>query len=102
MVNKRIRMLGLGLLVGGLLLAGAIEAFFVEPDWIKIRPLSINSPSTIRLVHISDLHYKGDQTYLLPLIGALVAPFAVGRYQNGLYSTPAGPLHVSCHVLISV
>jgi hypothetical protein len=38
-------------------------------------------------------HSHGGQVRL-PLVGAPVVPFDVGKYQRGLYSTPAGPLYV--------
>jgi hypothetical protein len=42
-------------------------------------------------------HSHGGQVRL-PFIGAPVVPFDVGKYQRGLYSTPAGPLYVGTGV----
>jgi predicted MPP superfamily phosphohydrolase len=39
-------------------------------------------------------HSHGGQVRL-PLLGALIVPYGVDRYDAGLYSTPSGPLHVS-------
>jgi len=39
-------------------------------------------------------HSHGGQVRL-PFIGALVVPFGVGKYDLGLFETPAGPLHVT-------
>jgi predicted MPP superfamily phosphohydrolase len=39
-------------------------------------------------------HSHGGQVRL-PFIGALIVPHRVGRYDLGLYETPAGPLYVS-------
>ncbi|MBM3821822.1 MAG: hypothetical protein FJ404_02845 [Verrucomicrobia bacterium] len=39
-------------------------------------------------------HSHGGQVRL-PLYGALILPGGVGKYELGMYQTPAGPLHVS-------
>jgi predicted MPP superfamily phosphohydrolase len=39
-------------------------AALVEPRWIRIVNLSLSDSPSLTLVHISDLHYKGDQKYL--------------------------------------
>ena len=40
------------------------------------------------------LHSHGGQVRI-PFHGALVVPYNVGRYDLGLFQTPAGPLYVS-------
>ncbi len=67
----------LGILVGICLCI--LYAFLIEPKWVKIKnvDLSNNSPS-IRLIHISDIHYKGDKPYLekvVKLINKIDADF---------------------------
>jgi len=39
-------------------------AALVEPRWIRIVHLSLSDSPSLTLVHISDLHYKGNQEYL--------------------------------------
>jgi predicted MPP superfamily phosphohydrolase len=39
-------------------------AALVEPTWIRILNLSMSDSPSLTLVHLSDLHYKGDQKYL--------------------------------------
>jgi predicted MPP superfamily phosphohydrolase len=74
------------------------------------RPVAVSGPRPwILLVHtpqaVANLrdpsfdvilagHSHGGQVRL-PWFGALVLPYGVGRYDRGLYRTPAGPLHVS-------
>jgi len=42
-------------------------------------------------------HSHGGQVRL-PFVGALIVPFDVGKYDLGLYQTPAGPLYVGAGV----
>ena len=44
--------------------AGFVDTFLVEPKWITINKISLNPESTCRIVHFSDIHYKGDRSYL--------------------------------------
>lgn len=44
--------------------ATVADAKWIEPTWLRVRRLRIgNGQPTIRLVHFSDLHYKGDRSY---------------------------------------
>ncbi len=46
-------------------LALAADAYGLEPEWIKVRKMRIGkSQPTVRLVHFTDLHFKGDTAYL--------------------------------------
>jgi uncharacterized protein len=40
------------------------DAFLIEPHWVRISRLSFSEHPSMRIVHISDLHYKGDRAYL--------------------------------------
>ena len=45
-----------------LALTAAIDAFFIEPDWVVRENLTVTSPrvkKAVRIVHISDLHTEG-------------------------------------------
>jgi uncharacterized protein len=52
-------------LLYGTPLACAADTFFVEPNWVRItrRRLQAPGPRT-RFVHFTDLHFKGDESYL--------------------------------------
>jgi len=58
----------LRILVYGGLVCCAVDAFLIEPHWIRIERLSFGDSPSVRVVHISDIHYKGDSTYLLRII----------------------------------
>lgn len=42
----------------------ALDAFLIEPSWIKIGRLVLSEHPSVRIVHISDIHYKGERSYL--------------------------------------
>jgi uncharacterized protein len=47
----------------------AIDAFLIEPAWIKIRRCRLaQSPGRHRLVHFTDLHYRGNRAQLMSLV----------------------------------
>jgi predicted MPP superfamily phosphohydrolase len=46
-----------------------VDGFLVEPEWIAVRRVRIgNRASPSRLIHFTDLHYKGDRTYLARVV----------------------------------
>lgn len=48
----------------GMPAALAANAFCLEPEWIKIQTVRISRQPTVRLLHFTDLHFKGDSEYL--------------------------------------
>ena len=64
-MRRRTRLLAL--VCGGL---GCIvaDAFLIEPHWIKIDRFSLGGRSSLRIVHISDIHYKGERSYLARIV----------------------------------
>ena len=43
----------------------AADTFFVEPEWVRVtRQRLINKGPKVRFVHLTDLHFKGDEKYL--------------------------------------
>jgi predicted MPP superfamily phosphohydrolase len=47
----------------------ALYSIFIEPKWIKVKEIKLSDKNhKIKLVHISDLHYKGDKAYLRSVI----------------------------------
>ncbi len=55
------------LIYGGLAYCAA-DAFLIEPHWIKINRLSPSINPSIRIVHISDIHYKGNASNLMRIV----------------------------------
>ena len=43
-------------------------ARFIEPHWIKIQTVNISDKPTLTIIHISDIHHKGDKKYLNRII----------------------------------
>jgi predicted MPP superfamily phosphohydrolase len=41
-----------------------VYALLIEPHWVRVVHLTLADPSSMTLVHLADLHYKGDQPYL--------------------------------------
>ena len=58
---SRRQFLRLGLLAAPA--ASGIDAGFAEPDWLKVTHFDLNPNPSCRLVHFSDLHYKGEADY---------------------------------------
>lgn len=42
----------------------AVYAFRIEPRWLKAREITVSERPALRLIHISDIHHKGDRRYL--------------------------------------
>jgi predicted MPP superfamily phosphohydrolase len=61
----------LRLLIWGGMGLCALDGFVIEPRWIKCDRLSLSDRPTMRVVHISDIHYKGDRAYLLRIIATV-------------------------------
>jgi predicted MPP superfamily phosphohydrolase len=62
--NRRHFLLTLGAVCAGAPVAAAADAHWLEPAWLKVRHLRIGDGSpAVRLVHFTDLHYKGDRAY---------------------------------------
>ena len=46
-----------------------LEPFVLEPYWLKVKRLNIGGPNAShRIVHITDIHYKGDRVYLKKVV----------------------------------
>jgi uncharacterized protein len=46
-------------------------AFFIEPTWLRVRHIAISSDPTVRVIHISDVHFTGDTQYLEKVVGII-------------------------------
>ena len=47
-----------------------VDAFWIEPRWIKTVHLDLSgAEEPIRLVHITDIHHKGDAAYFQKVVG---------------------------------
>lgn len=68
----RRRLLALALLGSPLLALG--DAGLVEPKWVKLRRLRLGQgPPTLRVVHFTDVHHKGDRAYLRAAVASINA-----------------------------
>ncbi len=66
-------------LICGCLAYCIVDAIFIEPHWIQVTRLSLGERPSLRVVHISDIHYKGDRSYLIRIVALVnrLAPEAV-------------------------
>ena len=39
-------------------------SFLIEPRWLVVRHVVLKLPASVRVIHITDIHYKGDRDYL--------------------------------------
>lgn len=66
--SRRRRRLGCVALPAALLVAGLLvvaDAVLLEPRWLAVRHVRLaTGPDSVRLVHISDIHYRGDRAGL--------------------------------------
>lgn len=47
------------------------DTILVEPKWISISKISLNPKPTCRIVHFTDIHYKGDRPYLKEVVNRI-------------------------------
>jgi uncharacterized protein len=68
-INRR-KFILTALLAPPFALAG--DAKFVEPTWLKVRRVKIGEGKTgCRFAHFSDVHHKGDRTYLQTVVNTI-------------------------------
>jgi len=50
--------------------------YFIEPEWVVVRHISLSSNPKYRLVHITDIHYRGDESYFTGIVDRInrIAP----------------------------
>jgi len=53
--------------------AAALQATCLEPNWLKVRTVRLNDSPAHRLVHFTDLHFKGDTKMLEKTVAAVNA-----------------------------
>ena len=49
----------------------AADAYCVEPEWVKVRTVRISRSPTMRVVHFTDLHFRGDADYLESVVARI-------------------------------
>jgi len=49
----------------------AAYALFIEPTWLKVKTISLHSSPKVRIVHFSDIHYKGNSNYLARVVNQI-------------------------------
>jgi len=42
----------------------AAYSLWIEPHWLVVRHISVKTPVTVRVIHITDIHYHGEREYL--------------------------------------
>ena len=71
-LSRRKFLAAIGVTFAGAPLAGAVDARWVEPTWLKVRRVQIGEGIPAhRFVHFSDLHHKGDLEYLQAVVGTI-------------------------------
>ncbi len=46
-------------------------ARFVEPTWLCVRHITLSLSPTVRVIHITDIHFKGDTQYLEKVVAVI-------------------------------
>ncbi|MEI6809280.1 MAG: metallophosphoesterase [bacterium] len=54
-----------------LVLLCAVYALFIEPTWLCVRQVKLSSVPTVRVIHISDIHFAGDSRYLEQMVASI-------------------------------
>lgn len=49
----------------------AAYARFVEPTWLCVRHITLATAPTVRVIHITDIHFKGDTQYLEKVVATI-------------------------------
>lgn len=49
----------------------AAYARFIEPTWLCVRHIKLSDTPTIRILHVSDIHFKGDAQYLEKVVATI-------------------------------
>jgi predicted MPP superfamily phosphohydrolase len=60
-------------LIAIIILTVLIDAIIVEPTWYRIKELSLSKRPSVKVVHITDLHFKGETKYLQSVISSIKA-----------------------------
>lgn len=58
------------LFYGGLIFT-AVYGFIIEPQWILVKQVVLSQNPKCRLVHVSDIHYTGDESYLIDIVNRI-------------------------------
>lgn len=69
---RAVRLVAL-LFAAAFLLAVAALAYarYIEPRWLRVNKIRLSKAPRVRLVHISDLHHKGDATFLRRVVATI-------------------------------
>lgn len=64
----KIRLLPRVIVYGLIPLCAFLYAHFLEPFWVLTKTFTLSDNPTVRVVHISDTHYKGEREYLSKVV----------------------------------
>lgn len=70
-ITRFLRRNALRIVVYGGLASCLFDATLVEPRWLKVSTLRLSDHPVVRIIHISDLHFKGDTAYLRKVVKAV-------------------------------
>jgi len=60
-VARALSLVGVFMLV---VAACIIYARYIEPTWLCVRHVRLSQAPTVRVIHVTDIHFKGDTKYL--------------------------------------
>lgn len=67
-MKRFLRRNGLRIVIYGGIAGCLFDATLIEPHWLKVSTLRLSDQPVVRIVHISDLHFKGDTAYLRKVV----------------------------------
>jgi len=48
-----------------------VYGMYIERKWLAVRSLDLGATHSLRVVHITDIHYKGDRQYLIRVVDTI-------------------------------
>ena len=72
-LSRVLRAAGVLVVLAALCLA---YARYVEPTWLRVRRITLSAVPTVRVIHVSDIHFSGDTQYLEKVVATINAASA--------------------------
>ena len=80
----------------------AVYARYVEPHWLRVRHVRLSATPTVRLVQVSDIHFKGDAAYLEKVVRTINRLDADAVCFTGDLVEDAGHLDAALRIMAGV